>query len=87
MQYTTLGATGLKVSVAGLGCGGNSRIGLGTGSTETQSIELVRSALDLGVTYFDTAALYGTEPILGRAIRPGERVNVVVSTKAHKTRT
>ena len=83
MQYTTLGATGLKVSVAGLGCGGNSRIGLGTGKSEAQSIELVRSALDLGVTYFDTAALYGTEAILGRAIRRGERAKVVISTKAH----
>jgi aryl-alcohol dehydrogenase-like predicted oxidoreductase len=83
MQYTTLGGTGLKVSAAGLGCGGNSRIGLGTGKTQAESIELVRAALDLGVTFFDTAALYGTEPILGRAIRPGERANVVVSTKAH----
>ncbi len=83
MQYTTLGATGLKVSVAGLGCGGNSRIGLGTGKSEGQSIELVRAALDLGVNHFDTAALYGTEPILGRAITRGERANVVISTKAH----
>ena len=83
MQYTTLGRTGLKVSVAGLGCGGNSRIGLGTGKSEVESIELVRAALDLGVTYFDTAALYGTEPILGRAFRPGERSKVVISTKAH----
>lgn len=83
MQYTTLGATGLEVSVAGLGCGGNSRIGLGTGKSEAESVALVRAALDLGVTYFDTAALYGTEPILGRAIRPGERGNVVISTKAH----
>ena len=43
MQYSTLGKTGLKVSVAGLGCGGNSRIGLGT-LTEEQSIALVREA-------------------------------------------
>lgn len=83
MHYTTLGATGLKVSIAGLGCGGNSRIGLGTGKSEAQSIELVRAALDIGVNYFDTAALYGTEPILGKAIRPGERSKVVISTKAH----
>jgi aryl-alcohol dehydrogenase-like predicted oxidoreductase len=83
MHYTILGATGLKVSVAGLGCGGNSRIGLGAGKSEAESIELVRAALDLGVNYFDTAALYGTEPILGQAIRPGERSKVVISTKAH----
>lgn len=83
MQYTTLGAKGLKVSVAGLGCGGNSRIGLGTGKSEAESIALVRAALDLGVNFFDTAALYGTEPIVGKAIRPGERDKVVISTKAH----
>jgi aryl-alcohol dehydrogenase-like predicted oxidoreductase len=83
MDYTTLGATGLKVSVAGLGCGGNSRIGLGAGKTEAQSMDLVRAALDLGITYFDTAAAYGTEPILGKAFRPSERARVVISTKAH----
>jgi L-galactose dehydrogenase len=83
MQYTQLGKTGLKVSVAGLGCGGNSRIGHGTGKTEAQSIELVRAALDLGITYFDTAALYGTEPIIGRALTPADRAKVVISTKAH----
>ncbi|MBS0241252.1 MAG: aldo/keto reductase [Proteobacteria bacterium] len=83
MQFTTLGKTGLKVSVAGLGTGGNSRIGLGSGKSEQESIELVRAALDLGITHFDTAALYGTEPILGKAIKPGERANVVISTKAH----
>ena len=81
MQYTTLGKTGLRVSVAGLGCGGNSRIGLGTGRTEAQSIELVRAALDLGITYFDTAEVYGTEPILGKAVTPQERSNIVISTK------
>ena len=81
MQYTTLGKTGLRVSVAGLGCGGNSRIGLGTGKTEDESIALVRAALDLGITYFDTAEVYGTETILGKAIAPHERANVVISTK------
>ena len=55
MQYTTLGRTGLKVSVAGLGCGGNSRIGLGSGLSEAQSVALVREALDLGVNFLDTA--------------------------------
>ncbi|MEZ5789251.1 MAG: aldo/keto reductase [Nitratireductor sp.] len=83
MQYTTLGKTGLEVSVAGLGCGGNSRIGLGAGKSEAESIALVRAALDLGVNYFDTAALYGTEPILGKAITPTDRPKVVISTKAH----
>ncbi|MFV0294866.1 MAG: aldo/keto reductase [Hyphomicrobiaceae bacterium] len=83
MQFTSLGRTGLKVSVAGLGCGGNSRIGLGSGKTEAESIALVRAARDLGVNYFDTAALYGTEPILGKAIHRSERHEVVFSSKAH----
>ena len=38
MQYTTLGTTGMKVSVAGLGCGGNSKIGLNAGYTTAQSV-------------------------------------------------
>lgn len=82
MQLTTLGTTGLSVSVAGLGCGGNSRIGLGAGMSTAQSIGLVREALDLGVTFFDTAEAYGTEEILGRALSPAERSKVVLSTKS-----
>ena len=46
MDYTELGKTGLKVSVAGLGCGGNSRIGLGQGASEAESVRLVRAAID-----------------------------------------
>ena len=53
MDYTTLGRTGLRVGVAGLGCGGFSRLGLGTGGSEDGAIEL-------GVNLFDTAASYGT---------------------------
>jgi len=40
MEYTTLGRTGLQVSVAGLGCGGFSRLGLGTGKTEADAIAM-----------------------------------------------
>ena len=83
MQYTTLGKTGLKVSVAGLGCGGNSRIGLGTGRSEAQSIALVREALDLGVNFLDTANAYGTEGVVGKAIKGRRRDSVVISTKSH----
>jgi aryl-alcohol dehydrogenase-like predicted oxidoreductase len=85
MEYTTLGKTGLKVSVAGLGCGGNSRIGLGTGLSETQSIALVREALDLGVNFLDTAAAYETEAIVGKAIKGRARDSIVISTKSHAT--
>jgi aryl-alcohol dehydrogenase-like predicted oxidoreductase len=83
MQYTTLGKTGLKVSVAGLGCGGNSRIGLGAGLSEAKSVALVRAALDLGVNFIDTAAIYGTEGIVGKAIKGRPRETVVISTKRH----
>jgi aryl-alcohol dehydrogenase-like predicted oxidoreductase len=83
MQYTTLGKTGLKVSVAGLGCGGNSRIGLGTGLSEAQSVALVREALDLGVNFLDTANAYATEGIVGKAIKGRSRDSVVISTKSH----
>jgi aryl-alcohol dehydrogenase-like predicted oxidoreductase len=82
MHYTTLGRTQLKVSVAGLGCGGNSRIGLGAGLSEAQSVALVQEALDLGVNLLDTAAAYGTEAIVGKAIKGRPRDSIVISTKS-----
>ena len=82
MEYTTLGKTGLKVSVAGLGCGGFSGIGKGTGKSESESVAIVRQALDLGVNFIDTSAAYGTESIVGRAIKGYDRDAVVISTKA-----
>jgi aryl-alcohol dehydrogenase-like predicted oxidoreductase len=82
MEYRTLGRTGLKVSVAGLGCGGFSRLGLGTGKTEADAIGIVRAALDLGVNLFDTAAAYSTEPVLGKALKSVSRDQVVICTKA-----
>ncbi len=81
MEYTTLGRTGLKVSVAGLGCGGFSRLGLATGKTEAEAIAVVRAALDLGVNFIDTAAPYRTEHVVGEAIH-GRRDQVVLATKA-----
>src|SRR5271169_4379389 len=82
MDYTTLGRTGLKVSVAGLGCGGFSRLGLGTGGSEDNAIAIVRQAIDLGVNLFDTAAAYGTENVLGKAVKSVARDSVVICTKA-----
>ena len=81
MQYTTLGRTGLEVSVAGLGCGGFSRLGLSTGGTESDAVSIVRLALDNGVTLIDTAANYGTEAVVGQAIRGVPRQSIVVATK------
>ncbi len=80
MQTTILGRTNLEVSVAGLGCGGASRLGMGYGKSEDHAADIVRAAMDLGVTLIDTAAMYGTEPAVGKAIAD-RRDQVIVSTK------
>jgi aryl-alcohol dehydrogenase-like predicted oxidoreductase len=82
LDYTTLGRTGLNVSVAGLGCGGGSRLGQAGGKSETESVALVRQAMDLGVNFFDTAEVYGTERIVGLATGQVPRDEVVISTKS-----
>ncbi len=82
MEYTTLGRTGLKVSVAGLGCGGFSRLGLNTGGTVASAIAIIHAALDQGVNLLDTAAPYDTEAVVGKAIRSVPRDSVVIATKA-----
>ena len=82
MQYTTLGKTGLRVSVAGLGTGGFSRMGLKSGLNEDQSARLVLDAVELGVNFIDTAPPYGTEGVVGKALKHLPRDKVVVATKA-----
>jgi aryl-alcohol dehydrogenase-like predicted oxidoreductase len=82
MQYTTLGRTGLRVSVAGLGTGGFSRMGLKSGKTEDEAARLVLDAIDLGVNFIDTAPPYGTEGVVGKALKQIPRDSVVVATKA-----
>jgi L-galactose dehydrogenase len=82
LERQILGNTGLNVSVAGLGCGGHSRLGTMTGSTFGECVDLVRSALDLGINYIDTAPAYGTEGIVGAALI-GRRDQTVLSTKAN----
>jgi aryl-alcohol dehydrogenase-like predicted oxidoreductase len=82
MEYTTLGKTGLKVSVVGLGCGGPSRLGLRNNSdSQERAIGIVRQAIDLGVNFIDTAQSYGTEGIVGKAIAGIPRDRLVISTK------
>jgi aryl-alcohol dehydrogenase-like predicted oxidoreductase len=82
MEYRPLGKTGLTVSVAGLGCGGNSRLGLGRGASFDDCVAVVRTAVDLGVNFIDTAEAYGTEEIVGAAARSYDRTRLVISTKA-----
>jgi L-galactose dehydrogenase len=82
MEYTTLGKTGLKVSVAGLGCGGPSRLGMrGDAGAEARAVRLIKQALDLGVNFLDTAQNYGTEGVVGKGIAGTPRDRVVLSTK------
>jgi len=82
MIYRTFGRTGLKVSAAGLGGGGFSRLGLAKGKSEAEVVSLINLALDLGVNIIDTAASYGTEPVIGQAIKSVPRESLVITTKA-----
>jgi len=82
MEYTTLGRTGLKVSVAGLGCGGPSRLGMRSDAQgENNALAIIRQAIDLGINFLDTAQNYGTEAVVGKAIAGIPRERLVISTK------
>src|SRR5829696_6481869 len=81
MQTRTLGTQGLRVSMTGLGCMGMSEF-YGA-SNESEAVDTIRRALDLGVTFLDTADMYGpftNEKLVGKAIR-GRRDDVVIATK------
>src|SRR5262245_13957530 len=81
MQYRRLGRTNLQVSVLGLAGGGQRRLGRSANASSKDVEQLVRAALDLGVNLFDTAADYGTEEVLGDALRGVPRDSIVISTK------
>ncbi|KKN82978.1 hypothetical protein LCGC14_0303930 [marine sediment metagenome] len=81
MAYTTLGRTGLRVSVLGLGGGGHSRLGLSTGGDEANAEAVVRRGLELGINFIDTAESYGTQSAIGRALKDVRRDEIVLSTK------
>ncbi len=85
METVRLGRTGAQVSVAGLGCGGASRLGMAGGASVEEAAAIVRAALDLGVSLIDTAEAYGTEEAVGRGIA-GRREAVFISTKASPRR-
>ena len=86
MEFTTLGRTGLKVSVATLGCGGGSALGLKYGKSEQHAANLVKKAMDLGVNFIDTANAYDSEAAVGLAIKDMSRDQIVISTKHHATK-
>lgn len=81
MEQRALGTSGLSVSAQGLGCMGMSEF-YGEGD-ETESIATIQRALDLGVTFLDTADMYGigkNEELVGKAIRD-RRDEVILATK------
>jgi L-galactose dehydrogenase len=78
MEYVTLGRTGLRASVIGLGTGGPSRLGMATGRSEADAVALIHRALDLGVNVIDTAHAYATETVVGSAV--GRRAAAIVAT-------
>jgi aryl-alcohol dehydrogenase-like predicted oxidoreductase len=82
MQKRTLGKSGLEVSAIGLGCMGMS-FAYGPAADRTEMISLIRSAFEKGVTFFDTAEIYGpftNEELVGEALAP-IRNQVVIATK------
>ncbi len=85
MQTVRLGRTDAVVSVAGLGCGGASRLGMARGASVDDAANVVRRALDLGITFIDTARAYGTEEAVGRGIQ-GRRDGLFLSTKCGPSR-
>lgn len=83
MKYSALGSTGIRVSKIGLGCSGNSRLGLAYGGTRDEAVRLIHLALDLGVNLIDTSGgLSGTDTIVAKAVH-GRRADVVLSTKVN----
>jgi len=82
MQQRKLGQSGLEVSALGLGCMGMS-YGYGPAADKQEMISLIRSAVDRGITFFDTAEAYGpyaNEDLVGEALAP-VRDRVVIATK------
>lgn len=84
MQTVRLGRTNAVVSAAGLGCGGHSRLGMAGGASAQEASRVVSAAIDLGITFIDTARLYGTEEAVGLGVK-GRRDQVFISTKATPT--
>jgi aryl-alcohol dehydrogenase-like predicted oxidoreductase len=80
MDKIILGKTGLSVTVAGLGCGGFSRIGMGKYGQD-HAAGVVRAAYEAGVNFFDTAAAYGTEGAVGQGLAGLPRDSYILSTK------
>jgi aryl-alcohol dehydrogenase-like predicted oxidoreductase len=82
MQQRKLGNSGLEVSAIGLGCMGMS-FGYGPAGDKNEMIAVIRAAVEQGVTFFDTAEIYGpfiNEELVGEALAPF-RKRVAIATK------
>src|SRR6187401_2230708 len=82
MQKRKLGNSGLEVSALGLGCMGMS-FGLGPAADKKEMITLISKAVEKGITFFDTAEVYGpytNEELVGEALEPFKG-QVVIATK------
>jgi aryl-alcohol dehydrogenase-like predicted oxidoreductase len=82
MEKRTLGKSGLEVSALGFGCMGLS-FGFGPATERAEAVKLIRAAFERGVTFFDTAEVYGphlNEDVTGEALAPF-RKDVVIATK------
>lgn len=86
MEYRVLGRTGIRISLMSYGTGGPSKFGQNTGLEYAQQERLIKSALDLGINFFDSSAQYGeSEEILGRALGGVPRDSYALCTKwAHQ---
>jgi aryl-alcohol dehydrogenase-like predicted oxidoreductase len=74
MKHRHLGTSGLMVSALGLGCMGLSH-GYGAATERSQAVSLIRAAVERGVTFFDTAEVYGpylNEDVVGEALETGK---------------
>lgn len=81
MDQVQLGRTGVTTSVVGLGCGGHSRLGLSQGASMQEAARVVSRAVDLGITFIDTAEAYGTEPAVAIGLAGLRREALFLSTK------
>ncbi|TFH04297.1 MAG: aldo/keto reductase, partial [Spirochaetales bacterium] len=81
VDYQPLGETGITVSVIGVGTGGPSQIGVRAGIPRAESVRIIRSAMDQGVNFIDSAEAYGTEGIVRAAMEGVPRDTMVLSTK------
>jgi aryl-alcohol dehydrogenase-like predicted oxidoreductase len=82
MKTRKLGNSGLEVFSLGLGCMGLS-FGYGPATNEADAIALIQKAVELGITFFDTAEAYGqgaNEALLGKALK-SHRNKVIIATK------